>query len=60
MSWNQLLSIVKNEREQQRILRSKTPTSCPNDSTLLELGPRNTLYCPFDGWVWDGNPESAL
>jgi hypothetical protein len=56
MSYNHLLSMVKAERESERLQYSQTPVYCPNDGTTLERGPHNELHCPFDGWIWDGSP----
>jgi hypothetical protein len=34
--------------------RSMQPVACPNDGEPLLSGPRGELYCPYDGWRWQG------
>lgn len=55
MSWEQLLDIVRSNREEQKYWASIPPQSCPNDGTTLLEGPPSApgiLYCPFDGWQY--------
>lgn len=56
MSWEQLSSIRAEQAEANRAEREDPPDYCPNDATLLQQGPRDELHCPFDGWIWDGQP----
>jgi uncharacterized Zn finger protein (UPF0148 family) len=50
MSWQQLLSIYQEARDEVAAEQSRTPTACPNDGEPLLTGPDGGLYCPFDGW----------
>lgn len=56
MSWEQLLAMVQEARDEDQEERSTPPTSCPNDYTALREGPDGKLYCPWDGLVW---PDDA-
>lgn len=53
MSWDQLLSILKSNTQDQGKLKNEPPTSCPNDGTPLLTGPDGILFCPFDGWKYN-------
>jgi hypothetical protein len=52
MSWEELLSIVKESRDPNFI--NKPVSDCPNDGEPLRTGPNGELRCPFDGWTPDG------
>jgi hypothetical protein len=54
MSWDQLLSIIQNARQEDELQRTRIPAACPNDGEVLESGPNGELHCRFDGWIWDG------
>ena len=54
MGFEQYLSILKAAREQERLEASQPPVACPNDGTVLQSGPNGELFCPFDGWRYDG------
>lgn len=55
MSWEELAAIwEQNARDADRSER-QPPVACPNDGTVLD-NVHGKLHCPFDGWVWDGNP----
>lgn len=54
MSWEELLAIGREAADEQRAELSAPPQACPNDGEPLRSGPDGTLFCPFDGWVWDG------
>lgn len=54
---------VQSVMQQQRLVIEQyyelDPVACPHDGTVLRSGPHGELYCPFDGWQWDGSPNSA-
>jgi hypothetical protein len=50
MSWQQLLSILREARDEVEAEKTRPPTACPNDGEPLRAGPDGGLYCPFDGW----------
>jgi hypothetical protein len=50
MSWDELLSIYKQNREERERPEAR-PVACPVDGTPLETGPRNELHCRFCGWT---------
>lgn len=50
MSWEQLLSIVREQRAEVAFELQRGPIACPTDGTPLQTGPDGRLYCPFDGW----------
>lgn len=52
MSWEQLLSIYKQQAEDVRDEATKVPTACPNDGQPLQTGPNGELFCDFDGWQY--------
>jgi hypothetical protein len=53
-SWYGLLSILEEAAAEQAWQQQRTPMACPNDGEPLRTGPDGTLYCPYDGWRWDG------
>lgn len=55
MSWEQLTAIYETAAAEQEAADSVAPTACPNDGEPLEER-EGVLHCPFDGWVWDGQP----
>lgn len=57
MSWEQLLSIYREQAEELRAGRDDPPQSCPNDGEPLTSGPNGSLRCTFDGWQW---PEGRI
>ena len=52
MSWNQLLTIVKEARDPS--FTTKPVVACPNDGEPLRSGPNGELFCPYDGYRPDG------
>ena len=55
MSWNQLLSIIKETRQEFDYYQATPPLSCPNDGEPLTSGPPGsgvTLFCKWDGWQY--------
>jgi hypothetical protein len=56
MSWDQYRDIRDNAVQEAEALASQEPTNCPNDGTTLDGGPDGELHCPFDGWIWQGEP----
>lgn len=61
MSWYRLLGILQERATVRTNLQSQSPRACPNDGEPLRpTGNGNGLYCPFDGWKWPENEESAI
>lgn len=56
MAWEDLLTIFQSAHEERVRLEQGPPVDCPNDGTTLQQGPDGQLFCPFDGWVWCGEP----
>lgn len=54
MPWEQLLSIRREQAETIREQLAAPPQACPNDGEPLREGPNGGLFCPFDGWAWEG------
>ncbi len=52
MSWEQLLSISKENQQEYDRVETEAPTSCPNDGEPLQTSNDGTLWCPFDGWEY--------
>lgn len=53
-SWYELVSILEEAAAEQRWQQQRIPSACPNDGEPLRSGPDGGLYCPYDGWRWDG------
>lgn len=54
MSWNQLLDIMRQNKDEAASGRDIERYVCPNDGEPLRQGPRGGWYCPFDGYRPDG------
>ena len=54
ISWEQLKAIMDEARATRELERREPPVACPNDGEPLEQGPRGTLHCKFDGYIWSG------
>lgn len=57
MPWQQLVGIIEEARDLDRIHDTRTPTSCPYDHTTLKSTPDGKLFCPWAGdytWPDDG------
>jgi hypothetical protein len=55
MGFEQLLSILKSNEEEQQFWAAQPPTACPNDGTPLKPGPPSEpgiLFCMHDGWQY--------
>jgi hypothetical protein len=52
--WYGLLGILQENRAEREYWRNQRPIACPNDGEPLLTGPHGELYCPFDGWRYDG------
>jgi hypothetical protein len=52
MSWEQMQSILKENRESHKKDSSGKPKICPNDGSQLVQGPRGILNCPFGDYRW--------
>lgn len=57
--WYGVMSIMQYQQQVMREWYDMDPIACPNDGTVLRGGPAGELYCPFDGWQWDGSSSSA-
>lgn len=53
--WNGLAAIYRNADAELRRDAAGPPTNCPNDGTALVFV-RGEHWCPFDGWIWGGEP----
>lgn len=56
MSWEELSAIYADQAMNERNQEQLPPVACPNDGTPLDVNSGGVLHCPFDGWMWDGNP----
>jgi hypothetical protein len=58
VSWEQLRSIVQQDRAEREFWDSQPPQACPHDGTPLQQAPPNEagveLHCPHDGFTWPG------
>lgn len=57
--WYGLLNILRYQRDVIDASRNQHPEACPRCGTPIKAGPDGSIYCPFDGWRWDGSPEDA-
>jgi hypothetical protein len=57
MSFRQLLDIYREAALDRQAEQSTPPTACPNDGEPLKTGLRGELYCPFDGWRPEMDPN---
>ena len=53
-SWYGLKAVLDDARAMHEEERSRPPVACPNDGEPLRTGPNGILYCPYDGWRWNG------
>ena len=56
MAWQQLVDMIEEGRDLDRVNATKIPVECPNDYTALTNGPDGALFCPWDGWQY---PQDA-
>lgn len=54
MSWEQLISIIRDSDDEASTDASTPPVACPNDGEPLSTGPNGELFCTFDGWRYEG------
>jgi uncharacterized Zn finger protein (UPF0148 family) len=54
MAWETLITIGREAADERRAALTSRPRACPNDGEPLRAGPDGELYCPFDGWRWQG------
>lgn len=50
MSFDQLLSIVKDAQRIREEDAAEVPSACPNDGEPYSTGSDGQLYCRFDGY----------
>ena len=58
MGYEDLQAIYQRQEEDYREWLEEDPTECPKSGHALETGPNGELHCPFDGWIWDGDPRN--
>lgn len=56
MAWRQLVNMIDEALDIDRLDRTRPPTSCPADYTALRQGMSNKLFCPWCGLRW---PDDA-
>lgn len=54
MGYYSLLAVIDEAQTLKEEYDSQPPLCCPNDATPLSDGPDGIVFCPFDGWQWDG------
>jgi hypothetical protein len=59
MSWEQLRSIVVQDRRDRAFWQAQRPRACPNDGTPLQNGPDGSLFCQHDGWTYPRDWDPA-
>lgn len=52
MSWEQLLNIFDQQRQDVEEFERTPPVACPIDGEPLEVGPRGELHCPCGNYTW--------
>lgn len=52
--WWSLLGILQEEATARAYYEAQPPMACPNDGEPLLSGPAGGLFCPYDGWRWQG------
>jgi large repetitive protein len=55
-SWYQIGAIFDTAVAEREDDDATLPVACPNDGEPLREDPYGALRCPWDGWVWDGQP----
>jgi hypothetical protein len=50
VSWDQLRSILAEQKAAVQAEQRIGPVACPNDGEPLQTGPGGVRFCPFDGW----------
>lgn len=50
MSWEQLISISKQNAQEVQSWHSQRRVACPNDGEPLSVGPDGQLFCPCGDW----------
>lgn len=56
--WYGLMAIIQTSRAEREYYRNRTPVACPNDGEPLTGGPNGEWFCKYDGWTYDGSPET--
>jgi hypothetical protein len=57
MSWDQLLSILKENKRVERERQWREPIACPNDGTPLERTSGGLLHCPWGDYTYPIEPQ---
>ncbi len=55
MGYENLMAIYSEAKSLAERDEFEAPTECPNDGTTLIRKGDGTLFCRFDGWVWNGS-----
>jgi hypothetical protein len=50
MSWEQLLTVIREQDADDKAAAAARPSACPNDGEPLVVG-LGGLVCPYDGWT---------
>ena len=54
MSWQQLLDIQNQAREDRRLAQTTPPSSCPIDGNKLDVRSDGVRNCPLGNYTWRG------
>lgn len=50
LSFDGLLTVLQEAREERAAADAAPPVACPNDGEPLLTGPDGRPFCPSDGW----------
>ena len=56
MGWEQLHTIIKENREEAQREAVDPPVACPIDGELLDIRADGTRNCKLGNYRWDGGP----
>jgi hypothetical protein len=56
VSWEQLNSLLRMAVDEHDQNQRQPPQACRHCGWPLNTGPQGQLFCPADGWTWDGGP----
>ena len=54
MGWEQLRSILNENRVEAMREADEPPTVCPVDGAVLDINPRGVRACPLGNYIWQG------
>lgn len=58
MGWEQLKTILQENRQIKAQEQREPPVACPIDGSLLDIRPDGVRNCPAGNFRWDGGPSS--